>query len=181
MRGMAGFTVAELMISLAVTGITLSIGVPGFSSFIANQTQTNATNELVTAMTLARSEAIKQNRFVTVCKSSDGLQCGTTNDWEDGWIVFANTNQANANTVDINETVIRAFEINSDGRSVNPDVTGLNFVAFRPTGTVNINATWLICDSRGDLHARAVQVDRAGRARSVEVVQPGTEDPGLCS
>ncbi len=165
-----GFTLAELMIGLAVTGITLSVGVPGFADFISNQTQTSSTNDLVLAMTLARSEAIKQNRFVSVCESSDGLQCGTTGNWKGGWIVFANTSQANADTVDATETVIRYFERNRNERDIDPSVADLNFVAFRPSGTVTVSATWVICDHRGTDFARAVFVDRAGRARSAEPV-----------
>ncbi|MBT8130923.1 MAG: GspH/FimT family pseudopilin [Gammaproteobacteria bacterium] len=167
MKRQSGFTLGELMVSLAVAGITLSVGVPGFSDFIANQTQTNATNDLVTAMTLARSEAIKQNRYVSVCKSNNGSDCATGDNWNGGWIVFANTAQANAGVVDAGELVIRSFQPSDTDRAVTASVADLNFVAFRPTGTVTVSATWTICDDRGDYHARAVFVDRAGRARSV--------------
>lgn len=189
MRCQQGFTLTELMVGLAVMGLTLGIGVPEFSDFVANQTQTSATNDLVTAMTLARSEAIKQNRYVTVCKSDDGLRCGARGGWESGWIVFANTSQLNAATVDPGETVIKAFERNDDKRKITTSVAGLNFVAFRPTGTVTANATWVLCDKRGDVHAKAVAVDRAGRARTVTPEPPpvaGNPDddpapsPGIC-
>lgn len=174
-----GFTLAELMVALAVTGITLSVGVPGFTDFVANQTQTATTNDLVLAMTLARSEAIKQNRFVTVCESADGLQCGTTGNWNDGWIVFANTSQVNAGTVDATEVVLRIFESGRRDRKIVADAAAAaNFVAFRPSGTVTVSATWLVCDHRGKHFAKSVFVDRAGRARSVD---PDPQAAETCS
>lgn len=163
----SGFTLTELMVGLTVAGITLSVGVPSFSGFVANQTQTRITNDLVIAMGLARSEAIKQNRFVTVCKSDDGLQCNVAARWEDGWIVFANTNQANADTVDAGETVIKYFEATGDDRTIEAETAGVNLVSFRPTGTVTVATNWAICDSHGAERARMVSVDRAGRARVV--------------
>lgn len=170
-----GFTVAELMIGLAVAGITLTMGVPGFTDFVANQTQTTATNEIVTAMTLARSEAIKRNAYVTVCRSRDGVQCsGGSDEWHNGWIVFANTSQDNAATLDADETLLRYFDRRGDKRTIEPNVAGLDFVAFRPTGTVTTSAVWVLCDKRGADHARAVFVDRAGRARALP---PHGDDP----
>ena len=160
----SGFTLSELMIGLAVTGITLGVGVPSFSGFVASQTQTRVANELVVAMTLARSEAIKQNRFVTVCKSDNGLQCNTAARWEDGWIVFSNGNQTNAATVDANETVIKYFEAAGSDRTIEPGDAGLAFIAFRPSGTATVPSDWSVCDTNGTTGARMIRVNRAGRA-----------------
>lgn len=171
-----GFTLAELMVGLAVAGITLTVGVPSMSRFIANQGQVAAGNELVTAMMLARSEAIKQNRFVTVCHSADGQQCSAGEDWHNGWIVFANTSQANADTVDANEQVIRYFNRRGDPRTVSADTAGLNFVSFSPTGTVPTAVTWVLCDRRGEDEARGVALNRAGRARVAPL--PAAESEG---
>lgn len=176
MRRQSGFTLAELMIGLAVAGITVSVGVPSFSNFMATQAQTAATNDFVMALSLARSEAIKQSRHITVCRSQTGAQCEAGTDWGVGWIVFANTAAGNAGVLDPGETVLRRFSGQGGDREIEPNVAGLNFVSFRPVGTVNAAAVWTLCDHRGPAYSRAVIVDRAGRARAVHPAP----DPDAC-
>jgi type IV fimbrial biogenesis protein FimT len=47
---------------------------------------------IANSMSFARSEAIKRNTRVNVCKSADGLTCATTGNWDVGWIVHVDTN-----------------------------------------------------------------------------------------
>jgi type IV fimbrial biogenesis protein FimT len=87
---MRGFTLLELLITLAVAAILLSIAVPSFSTAIQNNRMTTQINELNSALSLGRSEAVKRNNPITICQSSNGTSC--TGDWEDGWIVFVDPN-----------------------------------------------------------------------------------------
>jgi type IV fimbrial biogenesis protein FimT len=161
----AGFTLIELMVTLAATAVTLAIGVPSFQTFMANQRQVTAINELVMAMTLARSEAVKQTRNVTLCKSADGSQCGGAGvGWAAGWIVFANTSELNTATREAAEPVIRAFPAITGARTLTTPDIAAQFISFRPTGTSSVCGTWILCDARGAAHATAVVVNAAGRA-----------------
>ncbi len=78
-----GFTLIELMIILAILGIVTTIGVPGFSQVINNNRMTTSVNKLVTAINLARSEAIKQGLQVTIRRKGT-----TSQQWKDGWDIF---------------------------------------------------------------------------------------------
>lgn len=82
-----GFTLFELIVTMAVVGIILSFGIPGFTSFIQNNRATTHTNDLVTALNLGRSEATRRAAPITVCSSADGATCNGGNDWSGGWIV----------------------------------------------------------------------------------------------
>jgi type IV fimbrial biogenesis protein FimT len=82
-----GFTLFELMVTLAVAALILSLGVPGFRSFIQNNRATTHTNDLVTALNLGRSEATRRGSSVLLCSSSDGATCSGSIDWSSGWIV----------------------------------------------------------------------------------------------
>ena len=83
-----GFTAIELMITLVIAGILVTVGVPSIKAFLQNNRLIAASNELVSAFNIARSEAIKLNSRVTICESSDGSTCDTSGSWKDGWIVF---------------------------------------------------------------------------------------------
>lgn len=85
-RSALGFTLFELMMTVAVAGVVLTLGVPSFVDMVRNNRAATNVNELLTAFSIARSEAIRRGLNVTVCRSSDGVTCG--DDWADGWIVF---------------------------------------------------------------------------------------------
>ncbi|MTW22384.1 GspH/FimT family pseudopilin [Allochromatium palmeri] len=84
-----GFTIIELMITVALALIVLTIGVPNFRSIIQNNRATTITNDLVTALQTARSEAIKQRKHATVCRrNNSGTGCENGVDWSAGWLVW---------------------------------------------------------------------------------------------
>ncbi|MEW5967273.1 MAG: GspH/FimT family protein [Pseudomonadota bacterium] len=87
-----GFTLVELLVVLAVGSILLAIAVPGYAYLANTSRAAAATNDLMTALQLARSEAIKRATRVTVCKTGDAMAaapaCDPAAAWEQGWLVF---------------------------------------------------------------------------------------------
>jgi type IV fimbrial biogenesis protein FimT len=92
MKKYSGFTLIELMITLFIVGILLAVGVPSLKTFMQSNQLVAATNELISALHLARSEAIKLNARVSICESSNGKTCSTSGSWKEGWIVFVDAN-----------------------------------------------------------------------------------------
>ncbi|MEX0707723.1 MAG: GspH/FimT family pseudopilin [Woeseia sp.] len=82
-----GFTLYELMVTLAVGAVIVSFGVPGFSSMVQNNRAVTHSNDLITALNLGRSEATRRGVAVQVCSSTDGATCSGSTDWSTGWIV----------------------------------------------------------------------------------------------
>lgn len=86
----AGFTLVELMVTVAVLAILLAIATPSFTSIINGNRLASGANELVASLQLARSEAVKRNRSVAICRSTDGATCvaaaGAAGDAWAGWI-----------------------------------------------------------------------------------------------
>ena len=88
---MEGVTLVELIVTLAIAAILFLVAVPSFQAAIAANRRAAATNDLVSALSHARMEAIRRNQRVTVCKGVPGAtQCDTvtTTSWASGWIVF---------------------------------------------------------------------------------------------
>jgi type IV fimbrial biogenesis protein FimT len=85
-----GFTLLELMITIALVAILLGIGAPSFAEFIRNSRITSKSNDLLAAMHLARTESIKRRAPVTVCGSgnSDAAAPACDTNSFDEWIVF---------------------------------------------------------------------------------------------
>ena len=83
-----GFTLMELVITLAILGVLTTIAIPSFRSFTRSSQVTSSVNDLVSALNLARSEAVTRGTRVTVCMSADQASCTTTGSWAQGWIVY---------------------------------------------------------------------------------------------
>jgi len=92
-RQVRGFTLIELMVTLAIGTILLMIAAPQFTSAIQTQQSNAEMTNLMNDLQYARSEAIKEGQNVTICASSNGKSCsGTT--WNSGWIIFSNISNA---------------------------------------------------------------------------------------
>ncbi|NZA26299.1 GspH/FimT family pseudopilin [Luteimonas sp. SJ-92] len=80
-----GFTLVELMVTVAIVAILLAVGLPSFQGSMRSNRVATATNELVAALSLARSEALRSPGGAFVCTTEDGVDCG--GGWADGWMV----------------------------------------------------------------------------------------------
>ncbi len=161
----SGFTLMELMVTLAVLAILLAVGLPSFQGSLRSNRLATTTNELIASMALARSEAIRNGRGSGVCASADGASCG--DDWAAGWLVWQD---ANGNgSLDAGETVLRfsqgnakiaasatadviAFDSRGRRRAANDQSVGLQ-PSDCPGGdlrrTVTVNTTGQIKTTKG--------------------------------
>lgn len=82
-----GFTLIELMVTIAVLAVVIAIAAPSFTSVIQSNRTTALHHEILGALQLARSEAVKRRTEVIVCRSEDQEDCANGTDWTVGWIV----------------------------------------------------------------------------------------------
>lgn len=128
----SGFTVLELMVTLALAAILLTLAIPNLRVLIQNNRMTATANELVTGMQLSRSEALKLRQPVSIC-ARDGAGCG--DDWAQGWRVFVDTAGIGASSPTVGRE-LRVWPALTDGLTLN-DVEGVDFIRFLPDGRVD--------------------------------------------
>lgn len=162
MRRDAGFTVIELLTTLAVAGVLVTIAVPSFTAMIRHNRAIAAVNELHTALNFTRHAAIIRNSYVVMCKSADGRRCNhALSDWNSGWLIFDNLNRDSAVQVNAGEPILR---VHGPMRPQTPIISNRNAFTYRPMGTRSVNGTFLYCSETGR-NDRALIINVMGRVR----------------
>ncbi len=101
-----GFSLLELIMTMSVAAILLTIAVPSFRYVTNSNRVASEVNGLLGDLEFARAEAIKEGVNVTVCASADQQTCSSSTDWQTGWIVFADSNPP-THVVPVNTTPLR--------------------------------------------------------------------------
>ena len=159
-RFQSGFTLYELLITMLVVGIVLTVGIPGFSDFTRNSRITSTANDLHSSFHLGRSEAARSKSNVTICASANSMDaaaaCGGT--FDDGWIIFVDLN-GDIQRAGAGENVLRRHPPIPDAIDIVTNA-GANYFGFAPSGLgrgdvggVPAVQTARICDGRGNVVA----------------------------
>ena len=164
MKSEKGFTLLELMTTLGIAAILLSVAVPGLQSFVLNSRQSSAVNQMVSAIHLARNTAVTRNSQVTVCASDDGASCSNVA-WSSGWITFADEDRDQV--LDAGEELLSASD-----EVARLDIASAQFpaaISYAGNGRVlapianGVAGSFSFCDSRGAEKAKVVNIELTGR------------------
>lgn len=165
-----GFSLIELMVTLALAAIVLSMGIPSFKSVIKNNRQTTLLNDFTSYFHYAKSEAVTRGIPVTLCpRNNAGTNCDHSASWDDGLIVFIDEN-GDGNLDDDGDTTLCETDEDDDCAlkiqgAIDNDIdittssTGVTINARGFTST----ATFTFCDSRGSNEAKAKNLSKTAR------------------
>jgi len=163
-RFVTGFTLFELLITLAIGALILGLGVPMMGSLLDANRVAGQVNALRGALALTRSEAIRRNQQVVLCKSADGEHCGKRQAWSRGWMVYVDRNENHAR--EAQEPVVLAHGAVSEGHTVDYHGFGShNYISYRPTGFTQMNGTFEICAAHAPDFSKALILMKTGRVR----------------
>ena len=162
-RRSGGVTLIELMATIAIVAILSAVALPSFASLQRNTRRTVAINDFIHAVFLARSEAIKRNSVVSICRSDDGLKCNNdAPNWNGGWIVFENLDRDQPADADPGEPILMRHEALVGGALT----SNRESFSFRPYAQSDVNGTLVYCPTRGSKDGRAIIISHTGRPRA---------------
>ena len=140
----SGFTLVELLVVVVVLGILASVGASGFQSLIQSQQAKSASFEIFSSLSLARSEAIKRNNFVTLTPTD-------TANWGKGWTITSA-----AGTIK-SQSEMKKIVISQ----------GSNSVVYAPTGRTQVSPPPFLLDvsTNPTENARCITIELSGMPR----------------
>ncbi len=167
----SGFSLIELIVTMTIAGVLMSLAAPGFSNFVKNNRLSGQANAIMADLAFARSEAVKRGAPVTICRSKDGAGCLSGTEWHEGWIVVNAAGQ-----------VLRMHEA-LDGKNT---LTGTGNLAdqttYAGTGLIGLGATesFRLCDDRDAPYGRLIDISATGRAALVKDAAGHPTPPASC-
>jgi len=170
-----GFTLVELIVTLAIAAILLNIAAPSFASAMLNARIASNTNLLTQSIHFGRSEAVKGLQPVSICARATNTSCETTNDWSKGWIVYSDSSAVgNAGTLDAADEILKIVTLDTDSVSITAEAivgnsanAAVSNMRINSRGFANWTAgTFSVCNTTDSDLVRSLIVLGAGAVRS---------------
>lgn len=169
--GSSGLTLIEFLVSLMVLLALLQLAVPAMSAMVDSVRLDLASQAMVSSLQLARNQAVMSGRRVVLCKSADGQRCSQISGWEQGWIVFQDSN--NNALRDEGEPVLHKEQALTSAVKLTGNRPVQSYVSYTPLGQTHMSngafqaGTLTACmASFSALTARQIVISSSGRART---------------
>ncbi|RYZ81287.1 MAG: hypothetical protein EOO68_36075, partial [Moraxellaceae bacterium] len=141
-----------LLVTVSVIAVLAALAIPNFKTSVANNRSSGAGEELVTALNLARNEAIRRGSYVSICSSVDGTACLSPANWAKGWLVFQDAATSDTATSSVS-TVIRYWNdlpATIVVTAIKTPSTAIDYVRFNNLG--------VLAKAQNDLQVREINV-----------------------
>jgi len=163
-----GFTLVELAVTVAIVAILVTLAAPSYHRFIIDARMTGASNEFLTNLYFTRSEAVKRDTTVTMCKSNNPdaalPACTTSGTWAQGWVVFVDA--AGTGVVPDVTAILRVHSPLTDGSTLVGSAGVANLVTYQPSGQSPQSGQFNLCSSDTALPGRDITIAVTGSVRS---------------
>lgn len=167
-RSASGFTLVELMVTIALLAIFAAIAVPSYRNFVASNRAATEMNTFVADMQSARTAAIENGTDATVCVSTDGTSCAGSGNWSDGWIVFLDHDGDGG--VDGSDQVLRFHAALPGGDSLTGNANVTDTITFNRYGMLaggfNNGTITLHANPDEIAYRRCVVISSVGKLRA---------------
>ncbi len=167
MKNQSGFTLIELLTVITIFGIMAAVAIPSYSAMVLSGRQSSAYNTLAGTISLARMEAVKASRVVSMCISSDQDTCDATTatEWNNGWIVFSDFDGDGLVDAADGDTILARERAQDLGIRINSTDFG-SLISMAPRGRLRTQGTFVVCnDDLEDEEAMALNLWVTGLGR----------------
>lgn len=171
-RYCAGFTLLELLGTITIVLIIFGIGISVLKTTVSTNRLATSINALAGSLAYTRSEAIRRNQPIVICKRMTDMECSREGDWRQGWLVYVDVNRNR--TLDETETILGSHQL---AEKIQVDYRAFgsqHYLVYRPSGTTRTNGTFTFCDPAYPESARALIITKTGRARLSTVQADGS-------
>ncbi len=142
MKKQHAFTLVELIVTLAVLAILLTVGAPMMSNMLESNRASVRSVELRKALVATQQSATDMNVAVSLCpinSENDGCDASDPRDWSSGWLMF--TDPDGAGTFDDGEAILHVFQSTEGPHTI---AGAPDFIRYRPSGEINAPVTFSI-------------------------------------
>jgi len=139
-----GTGLIELITVIVVLGILFASAVPSLYGFMMANRVSDAASTFTRSLMLARSEALKRNKPVRACSTSNGSTCDTGTDWDSGWIVYVDANSNG--TFDAGDEAVRVFPRLTSGLTLRGSAAVTRSIGFDTVGTPTSVGWFSLCN-----------------------------------
>jgi type IV fimbrial biogenesis protein FimT len=165
MKKNSGFTLLELLITVALISILAAFAIPSMRTFSQNDRLTTNINTMIGHLAYARSEAVKRHAQVSICISNDTVGC-TGGNWEDGWIVYVDADaNGTFDAATLNEDILRVNQALDGNNTLAPTAQYTTQVTYDNRGFVTSTGGFLLCDDRTGAFGKTITISNTGRVR----------------
>lgn len=156
----AGFSLVELIITVAVVSILAMLGTPSYHQLMNDSVLTTESDQLVKSLLVARNLALENNQIVIVCPSRLHQSCDKTAQWQHGWMIFIDKNRNRI--LDDADELFQVFE-GSQQIKMESSRYRKKVVYYSSGMALGSNLTIRISDDQGV--KRSIIVSNTGRVR----------------
>jgi type IV fimbrial biogenesis protein FimT len=177
-----GFSLPELLVVLLIVAFLTAMAAPSFQRTLSAQRLALGSGALLRSLSLTRSEAIKRNTRVVMCRSRTAQACETASGWESGWVVFQDTN--NDAQLDAGEAIVYRQPALAEGVVLFTNGPLANFISYNALGTARHPSgalqmgTFTLCEkSASPVMAQDIVIGSVGRPRLAKRQLPACPSP----
>lgn len=160
MKSHHGYTLLEIIITLALAGILILFTIPGWQHFYTRLQSDLLIKRLQGSLNFARNSAIALQTPVRICASEDGQQC--SNDWNSGWIIYL----APPDELTSQLTILRAYPSLTRGLLTWHSLENRKYIQFNSEGAaLGYNGSFYYTNKENPEQNRKVIISPTGRVR----------------